>query len=52
MEVFVEQPLALAGSAKYWLWYNVSDPYPKPGLPENTGNVELKAAPLVWGMGH
>ena len=27
--------------------YNVSVPYPKPGLAENTGNVELGAAPLV-----
>ena len=32
---------------KYRLWYNVSVPYPKPGLAENTGNVELGAAPLV-----
>ena len=32
---------------KYRLWYNVSVPYPKPGLTENTGNVELGAAPLV-----
>ena len=32
---------------KYRLWYNVSVPYPKPGLAENTGNVELRAAPLV-----
>ena len=28
-------------------WYNVSVPYPKPGLAENTCNVELGAAPLV-----
>ena len=34
-------------SRKYRLWYNVSVPYPKPGLAENTGNVELGAAPLV-----
>ena len=32
---------------KYRLWYNVSVPYPKPGLAENTGNVQLGAAPLV-----
>ena len=32
---------------KYRLWYNVSVPYPKPGLAENTGNVELGAVPLV-----
>ena len=32
---------------KYRLWYNVSIPYPKPGLADNTGNVELGAAPLV-----
>ena len=32
---------------KYRLWYNVSVPYPKPGLAENTGNVELGGAPLV-----
>ena len=32
---------------KYRLWYNVSVPYPKPGLAENTGNVEIRAAPLV-----
>ena len=31
---------------KYRLWYNVSVPYPKPGLADNTGNVELGAAPL------
>ena len=48
---------------KYSLWYNISVPYPKPGLAENTGNNELEAAPLfqhysvfsawpVWGMGH
>ena len=28
------------------MWYNVSVPYPKPGLAENTGNVEHGAAPL------
>ena len=35
------------------LKYNVSVPYPKLGLAENTGNIELRAAPLalVWGMG-
>ena len=32
---------------KYRLWYNVSVLYPKPGLAENTGNVELGAMPLV-----
>ena len=32
---------------KYRLWYNVSVPYPKPGLAENTGNVEFGAAPLA-----
>ena len=32
---------------KYQLRYNVSVPYPKPGLAENPGNVELGAAPLV-----
>ena len=31
---------------KYRLWYNVSVPYPKPGLAENTRNVELGAVPL------
>ena len=30
---------------KYRLWYNVSVPYPKSGLAENTGNGELEAAP-------
>ena len=28
------------------MWYNVRVPYPKPGLAENTGNVEHGAAPL------
>ena len=28
-------------------WSNVSVPYLKPGLAENFGNVELRAAPLV-----
>ena len=32
---------------KHQLWYNVSVPYPKPGLAENTGNIELGAALLV-----
>ena len=32
---------------KYQLWYNVSIIYPKPGLTENTINVELGAASLV-----
>ena len=32
---------------KYRPWYNVRVPYPKPGLTENTGNVELGAAALV-----
>ena len=32
---------------KYWLWYNVSIPFPKSGLAENTGNVELWTVPLL-----
>ena len=29
------------------LWYNVSVPYPKPDLAENTGNVELTEIPCL-----
>ena len=32
---------------KYRLWYNVSVPYPKPGLDENTGNLERGVEPRV-----
>ena len=31
----------------YRLGYNVSVPYPKPGLAENNDIVELRAAPLI-----
>ena len=45
--VFISSLVTFNINRKYRLWYNVSVPYPKPGIAENTGNVELGAAPLV-----
>ena len=35
---------------KYQLWCNVGVPYPKPGLAENTSNVEFEMCTFVIGV--